>query len=325
MVTTVIHEDAKQTKTENSYWSSSNILTISGIMLFISILWRVVDQFVLQLGSTWMNIMPSKIFPFLIMYGFFWRYRRKEISSVLGLSRKQLRAQFASGIIMVLMISILVDLGGTTLYAILLDPSYPLALHILNPDLLGYMFIFFLTNAFLEETLFRGLLQNSLKTRVSPNRAILLSAIVFGIWHSGWPLVNGSLGDTLLVQVSTMVFFTTILGVLFGVYYEHFSSAHSLVGAIIAHTFFNFISEDFKIGPEPVIQGPDLVFSTPGLMIVSLLMFLIVFSFLLVIFWRYRIEEAAHLWNHSRARAMKRIRGLSRMRLSIKNENSEVR
>ena len=313
MVTTAIHDSVKQEKEKRSYWSSLNLLVVSGIMLTIGIIWRVVDQFVLQLGNTWMNIMPSKLFPFLIILVFFWNYRRREIDSVLGLSRRQLRAQIGAGIAMVFLISILIDFGGTVIYAAFLNNTYPLELHVLNPELLGYMFIFFLTNAFLEETLFRGLLQNSLKTRFSPSRAILLSAITFGLWHSGWPLVNGSIGNALLVQVTSMVFFTTILGLLFGVYYERFSSGQSLMGVIIAHTFFNFISECFKIGPEPVIQGPDLIFSTPGLMAVSLLMFLGVFLFLFVIFWRYKIEQASNLWNRFRGFAAHQIRILSRM------------
>jgi len=324
MVTTAIHDSVKQEKEKCSYWSSLNLLIVSGIMMTIAIIWRVADQFVFQLGSTWMNIMPSKLFPFIIILVFFWKYRRREIDSVLGLSRKQLRAQIGVGIVMVLLISILIDFGGTVIYATLLDQAYPLELHIINPELLGYMFIFFLTNAFLEETLFRGLLQNSLKTRFSPSRAILLSAITFGLWHSGWPLVNGSIGNALLVQVASMVFFTTILGLLFGVYYERFSSGQSLVGAIIAHTFFNFISECFKIGPEPVIQGPDLIFSTPGLMTVSLLMFLGVFLFLFVIFWRYRIEQVGAYWNRFRDYVVNQMRDLSRMTPTIKNEKDEV-
>jgi hypothetical protein len=136
--------------------------------------------------------------------------------------------------------------------------------------------------------------------------------------------VNGAMGTALLVQVSSMVFFTTILGLLFGVYYERFSSGQSLTGAIIAHTFFNFINECFKIGPAPTIQGPDLVFSTPGLMTISLLMFLAVFSFLFVIFWRFRIEQAVGVWNRFREYVVNQIRGLPRMATTMQNNNDEV-
>jgi membrane protease YdiL (CAAX protease family) len=295
MVQTTIQESAPSMKEEHSFWSSMSLLTVSGIMLVIGIAWRVADQFVFGLGDTWLNIMPSKLFPFLIILGFFWRYRRPEIESVLGVSRNQLRVQLAVGLVMGLMISGLIDIGGTVVYGLLLDPTYPLELHILNPQLLWYTLLFFLTNAFLEETLFRGLLQNGLKTRFSANIAIVLSAIAFGFWHAGWPLLNG--GSNVVREVSMMVFFTTILGLLFGVYYERFSSGKSLTGVIVAHTIFNFVNENFKIGPEPSMQGPDMAFLTPGLLGMTLVMFLILFSTFFFVFTRYKIEQVSSLWN----------------------------
>ncbi|MFX1606072.1 MAG: CPBP family intramembrane glutamic endopeptidase [Promethearchaeota archaeon] len=300
-----------------------NLLTVSGIMLAIGIVWRVVDQFVLGLGDTWMNIMPSKLFPFLIIIGFFWRYRRKEIDSVLGLSRNQLRIQLAVGIVMGVLISGLIDIGGTVIYSLFLDPSYPLELHILNVELLGYMFLFFLTNALLEETLFRGLLQNSLKTRFSANAAIALSAIAFGFWHAGWPLLYGSPAREVLMQVSMMVFFTSILGLLFGIYYERFSSGKSLIGVIVAHTIFNFVNEDFKIGPEPTMQGPDMAFVTPGLLGVTLVMFVMTFSVFFFVYGRYKIEQVASLWSRISIRAKNIVPGPSRTKATVNDNKSE--
>lgn len=266
-------------------------------MLAIGTGWRVLDQFVLGLGDTWLNILPSKLFPFLIIIGFFLKYRPGEIATVLGLSRKSLRAHLVVGILIGLSISLLIDFGGTIVYALIFDPAYPLDIHVLAPGLLGYMFIFFLTNALLEETLFRGLIQNGLKTRLSPKWAIILSAIVFGVWHAGWPIVNGAAGTAAVIEVSSMVFFTTVLGLLFGVYYERFSFGQSLVGPIAVHTIINFVAECFKIGPEPMIQGPDLVFSTPGIMATTLLIFLVVFSALFLILWKYRIQDVETLRN----------------------------
>lgn len=311
LVTITVQEKGSVKKSKRSLWASLDLLVVAGFMLVIGIIWRIMDQFVLGLGSTWMNIMPSKLFPLLIILVIFWKYRRDEFGIVLGLSKKQFKAQVTVGLAMVLFISILIDIGGTVFYAIFLDPTYPLELHIINQSLLGYLFVFFLVNAFFEETLFRGLLQNSLKTRISLNKAIFLSAICFGIWHAGWPLVNGLTGIDVIIQVLSMVFFTTILGLLFGVYYAYFSSGQSLVGPIIAHTFFNFVSECFKIGPEPVIQGPDLIFSTPGLMSVSLILFITVFSFLFVIFWHFKIDQVTDLLNRIKVRAMIKIKVLS--------------
>ncbi len=294
MATTQVQEIIESEQVETSAWSSIGLLKIAGIMLAISAVWRIVDQFVLGLGDTWLNIMPSKLFPFLIIIGFFWRYRPKEIDSVLGLTRANYQTQLAVGLVIGIAISFGIDFGGTIVYGLFVDPTYPLQLHILHPELLGYMLLFFLTNAFLEETLFRGLLINAFRTRQSTNRSIYLSAIIFGVWHAGWPLVNG--GADVLNQVVTMVFFTTILGIFLGFYYVRFNSSRSLLGPILVHTMFNYVSECFKIGPEPVIQGPDLIFSNPGLMATTLLMFFLIFIPLGVILWKFRIEQVSVMW-----------------------------
>ncbi|MHA2234354.1 MAG: CPBP family intramembrane glutamic endopeptidase [Candidatus Thorarchaeota archaeon] len=275
---------------------SSGLLKIGGIMLTIAVIWRIVDQFVLGLGSTWMNIFPSKLFPFLIIVGFFWKYRRHEISSILGLSRDKIHSRLAIGILIGLIFAIGIDFGGTIVFAIFVDPTYPLQLHIINQELLGYMFVFFLTNAFLEETLFRGLLINATKTRLSSNLSILLSAIIFGLWHAGWPLVNGAIGGEAVSGIASMVFFTFILGVFFGIYYERFSSSISLIGPIAIHTIINYVSECFKIGPEPIIQGPDIIFSNSGLMAVTFLMFFLTFIPLTMFLWKIKLEQVTDFW-----------------------------
>lgn len=297
MVQATVQESVSSEKRETSKWSSLSLIIIGGIMLTIGIVWRVIDQFILGLGDTWMNIMPSKLFPFLIIIGFFWKFRRSEIGSVLGLSKNQLRVQLSFGLLMGLLISFMIDVGGIVIYALFLDPAYPLELRTLNIELLGYMFLFFLTNSFLEESLFRGLLQNAFKTRFSPNRAIFLSALIFGFWHAGWPILNGGQVEEVMTQVFTIVFFTIILGLLFGIYYERFSSAQSLVGIIIAHTILNFVGECFKIGPEPVMQGPDIVMYNPGIMAVTFVLFFGTFLTLFIVLWRYKIEQISDLWH----------------------------
>lgn len=321
MVTTMTQKSSDSVHDEKSIWASMSILTLSGIMLTIGVVWRIVDQFVLGLGDTWLNILPSKLFPLLIIIGFFWKYRRDEIASVLGLSNNQLKAQLAAGLVIGFMISALIDFGGTIFYGLVIDPTYPLELHILNPELLGYMFFFFLTNAFLEEILFRGLIQNSLKTRYSAKVAILTSAIIFGVWHAGWPLLNASPGESVITTVSMMVFFTTILGLLFGIYYERFSSGESLMGLVVAHIIFNYVSECFKIGPEPTMQGPDLGFANSGVMMVSMLFFLIIFSILFIVFWRYKIEQFSDGWNRISERVRTKLPGQSK-KVTAEHDNS---
>ncbi|MGY5859226.1 MAG: CPBP family intramembrane glutamic endopeptidase [Candidatus Thorarchaeota archaeon] len=324
MVTTMTQKSSDSVHDEKSIWTSMSILTLSGIMLTIGVLWRIVDQFALGLGDTWMNILPSKLFPFLIIFGFFWKYRRDEIASVLGLSRDQLKTQLAAGLVIGFLISALIDFGGTIFYGLVIDPTYPLELHIINPELLGYMFFFFLTNAFLEEILFRGLIQNSLKTRYSPKIAILVSAIIFGVWHAGWPLLNASPGESVITTVAMMVFFTTILGLLFGIYYERFSSGKSLMGLVVAHTIFNYVNECFKIGPEPTMQGPDMGFANPEVMMVSMVFFLIIFSMLFVVFWKYKIEYASERWYRISQSMRNIVPGLSKKETAEQDNTFEV-
>ncbi len=296
MVTTQIQENVESEHEDPSFWTSTGLLKIAGIMLIISVAWRVMDQFVLGLGSTWMNIFPSKLFPFLILLGFFWKYRPHEISSVLGLSQDKFKAHLIVGIVIGIIFAIGIYFGGAIVFALLVDPTYPLQLHIVNEGLLGYMFIFFLTNAFMEEALFRGLLQNSFKTRYGVNVSIMISAVLFGFWHAGWPLVNGAVGGQALGDIASMVFFTMILGIFFGIYYERFSSARSLIGPIAVHTIINFVNECFKIGPEPIIQGPDMVFSNSGLMTITLLIFFLIFIPLSTILWNFKIEQVTGIW-----------------------------
>ncbi|TFH05392.1 MAG: CPBP family intramembrane metalloprotease [Candidatus Thorarchaeota archaeon] len=308
MTTTMTEKTIKPIQEEPSMWSSMNLLVIAGIMLTIGIIWRIVDQFILGLGDTWMNIMPSKLFPFLILIGFFWKYRRQGIDHVLGLSKNKLRLQISVGIFLGLLLTFMIRLGGPLIYGLFLDPSYPIDIHIVDIELLGYMFLFFLTNAFLEETLFRGLLQNSFKTRVTPNKAILLSAVFFGLWHAGWPILNGGPISEVMSQVSTLVFGSLILGLLFGFYYERFSSGQSLVGIIVIHTILNFVGECFKIGPDSGIQGPDIPVFSPALTLVSFVLFLITFSALFILFMRYKIEQVSALWKQLGYRLEIRLR-----------------
>ncbi|MFW9957197.1 MAG: CPBP family intramembrane glutamic endopeptidase [Candidatus Odinarchaeota archaeon] len=294
MAATQTQELIEPTRQEVSLWTSIGLVKLSGIMLLIAVIWRIIDQFVLGLGDTWVNIFPSKLFPFLIILVVFLKYRPTEIESVLGLSQNRIRAQFTVGLVIGIIFAVGIDFGGSIVYALFLDSTYSLKLHILNQELLGYTFLFFLTNAFLEETLFRGLLLNAFKTRMAPIVSIVLSAIIFGFWHAGWPIING--GTDVLGQVASMVFFTMLLGMFFGIYYERFSSASSLIGPITIHTIINFCSENFKIGPEPVIQGPDLAFSNGELMITTLSMFFLIFIPLGLFLWKFKIEQVTGRW-----------------------------
>jgi len=139
----------------SSPWSKINLLILGLVFLIIGAIWRVVDVFVFDLGNSWINIMPSKLGPLLLLLSLFYLYRREQLGEILGLSRHKLRSHIAVGFIVFLTLYIVVDIGAAVLYASLLDPSYPLDLYAVSNSLLVYGFIFFFVNAVFEETLFR--------------------------------------------------------------------------------------------------------------------------------------------------------------------------
>ena len=301
MVLESIEVSERQQNQNASIWSRMSLIHLSIIMLIIAASWRVVDVFILGLGNTWINILPSKLFPLLIIIGIFWRFRNEETKPILGLSSTMLRPHLAMGLIIAISLFFSVDVGGPLLYASLFDPSYSMALNVVFLDYIWYVFLFMFVNAIFEETLFRGLLQNAFKTHTTPNRAIILSAIFFGIWHVVWPLASSMEGGN-ATEAIALVVMTGIFGGLFGVYYERFSSGKTLSGPILAHALLNFFNECFKFGPDPSVEGPDFSFQSPILMALTLLMYLGAFIVLLIIAWRFKIEQVQTFWLHLRTK-----------------------
>lgn len=281
---------------QESFWSRIGLLRLAGLMLVIAVIWRLTDVFILGLGDTWINIMPSKLFPFLIMLGLFFRYRTDEVAPVLGLGRQQLRIQLFFGVIIGCSMYVFIEILPPLIYGTLFDKSYPLDFTVLFVDILWYQFIFFFTNALLEETLFRGLIQNGLRPRFTPNRAIILSALAFGVWHLCWPVINGLSGNFSLSEAASMFVFTTILGLFFGTYYEKFSSRVTLAGPITIHTLVNFLNEDFKLGPAPSTQGPDFAFGSPVLMGITFIFLITTLVVLIRLASSTRAEHVQSWW-----------------------------
>jgi len=284
-------EEPLETENKAPWATRASILALTAVLLTIATVLRMTDILVLGLGDTWINILPSKIIPALLLLGIFWRYRRDEIPSMLGLTTKDHRVHIVMGLVMFAGLYFVVDVGATLIYA-LFDPSYPIALTIVDPMLFPYMIFFFFVNAVMEETYFRGILQNGLKTKYSANISILISATIFGVWHAVWSLVTGH-----LMEGMVLVIFSGILGGFFGVYYEYFSEGKSLMGPIVGHWLFNLFNENVKFGPGEAIQGPDLVFGSPWIMPIAIGLFFIIFGFLFYVAYKYRVDDVRNLFH----------------------------
>jgi membrane protease YdiL (CAAX protease family) len=261
-------------------------------MVALGVILRHLDVFVFSLGSTWMNILPCKVISLAILMGVFWIYRREEISSILGLTSENLKTNLMFGLILGIGMYFSINVLSMILY-LFIEPSVGLQFSILiGPELLVYTLIFFAINAVYEEALFRGLLQNGFRKRYGVKAGILLSAAIFGVWHLVWPVYtyftegNFPVGDAVV-----MVVFSGLLGIVFGVYYERFTTRVSLVGPIAAHMLLNYLNESFKVALDTVVQGPDLSFISPVHMALGLSIALLTFSSCIIFFWKFRLEQ----------------------------------
>jgi membrane protease YdiL (CAAX protease family) len=279
-------------------FSRISLIPLSGLMLFLAVMWRNLDVFVLGLDKMWTNIMPSKLFPLLILLGLFWKYRNEEFGSVLGLRSINLKSHLILGAIVGVTLYLLGDFFAAILYATFFDPSLSLDIIILNADLLWYSAIFFLVNGIYEEALFRGLLQNGLRTHFSVNKALLLSASIFGIYHLIWPIQTFVMeGVFPFTRAMIMVIFSGLLGLTFGIYYERFDSRRSLAGPIAAHTILNVLNENIKISSAEIVPGPDVLLVNPIQMAIALILVSIAFITIITIGWKFRFEHVQLTWS----------------------------
>jgi membrane protease YdiL (CAAX protease family) len=278
--------------------SRLSLLSLSSLMLFLAVMWRNLDVFVFGLDKMWTNIMPSKLCPLLILLFLFWKYRNKEFESVLGLSRKNLKAHLILGGIIGIVLYILGDFLAAVIYATFFDPSLSLDIIIVNVNLLWYSAIFFLVNGIYEEALFRGLLQNGLRDHFTANKALLISASIFGIYHLIWPIQTFVMDGVFpFTRAIVMVIFSGLLGLTFGIYYERFDRRRSLAGPIAAHTILNILNENIKVSSIEVVPGPDVLLVNPIQMAIALILVSIAFTAIITIGWKFRFEHAQLTWS----------------------------
>lgn len=274
-----------------------NLLLLTSIILIIGIVWRHIDIFILNLDEAWTNILPSKLFPLLLILVIFWFYRRTEIESVLGLNRSNLKGHLVIGFLIGLVLFVFGDMLAAIIYSMFFDSSQSLEFIIIEPDLLWYSIIFFFINATYEEILFRGLLQRSFTHYTSINRAIFISAVIFGFYHLIWPVQSFIESGTFsLNQAFVMVVFSGILGSLFGIYFERFSEGKCLTGPITAHWLLNSLNENCKFTSPTVVPGPDVLLVAPLQMGIALILVTIAFISLFYISLKYTITEILSKW-----------------------------
>lgn len=116
-------------------------------------------------------------------------------------------------------------------------PLLAFGLFTANPAVLGQRLI---SNAFqngpFEEFLFRGALQTRLRSFISADSALVVQALLFGVWHIGLGLTMT--GGDVLAAVAYTIVFQSLLGIGLGVV---FARTWSLIAPSILHVLMNSV------------------------------------------------------------------------------------
>jgi membrane protease YdiL (CAAX protease family) len=204
----------------------------------VSLVFRIIDIFVLNMGDTDFGILPSKIIPIILILGYL--HYTKHNASTVGLHTHLLRLSVFLGLV-VSLVYVGIDIGGSLVSLSIAGAQPTLSLYTL--DYLGYDLVYQTANAFMEEILFRGLMLRCLMTRFTPQRANFLQALCFGLWHLVWP-INTLLAGYISLQGAILwsieyVLSGTIMGFAWG---YMFLRTGSLVAPILNHFIINFSS-----------------------------------------------------------------------------------
>ena len=92
-----------------------------------------------------------------------------------------------------------------------------------------------LNNGFFEEFLFRGALQTRLGGLIGPSSALVLQALVFGVWHLGLGFTDTGHAGLVPALASTIVH-QSVIGLAYGIVFER---TRNLLAPSVAHVLIN--------------------------------------------------------------------------------------
>lgn len=222
-------------------------------LLFLTLLLRLNDIFILKIDERFGEIIISKALGFFLILLFMLLV--KERLSTIGLHRKYYRFCVCLGFLLNLVLY-LISYGIEYFILLVQDQGPHLTLTALDPKqgvqggfLFGVWLIFGnIINALMEESLFRGVFLPAFKTRFPFWMSNLFQSLLFGAWHLVWPLkyyLSGeqSLFGALLYGV-VLLLGTVTFGYIWG---YMFDKTNSLWTAIAAHFAANTIQNVLHI------------------------------------------------------------------------------
>ncbi len=228
-----------------------------GLMMFaLAYVFRIFDIFVLKLEETPYKIWTSKLIPLIIIFvAMYFLTGKRSFFKTLGITRNRLIQALSVGIF----------LGGLTFIAVDIFPQIITEMYLSNPINFGLLFatplawsiFFYSINAIFEEILFRVILLNGFMKYVNKKIAILLQALMFGLWHVVWGIYNATDISSVIILSLQYFVFTSIIGIVLGIYYVYYSSMQNIWGIVGFHWAIDFLREHIYIVASN-IEGPAL-------------------------------------------------------------------
>lgn len=234
-------------------FSLARPFVIALALFLIVVALRYIEVFVPGLGALPDKTIVSRGLGFLLILGYL-RVLQKPISSI-GLHAQNLDKAFLIGGLSLIILY-------TTLYAV---QFYRLSSAGETPRLVfgainhetaamgGLFFTLFylfgqIVNAFMEETIFRGVALPQLMRRFSFGKANALQAFLFGLAHLVWPFSNWMRGQATageaIAEAGFLMVATTAGGLVFGYLYYR---TDSLWTSVFAHFIDNVVGLFFHI------------------------------------------------------------------------------
>ncbi|NHJ14169.1 MAG: CPBP family intramembrane metalloprotease [Candidatus Thorarchaeota archaeon] len=216
----------------------SNPTSLAVFFFSISLVFRLIDIFILNMGDTDFGILPSKVIPLILILAFL--HHTKQGISAVGLHAHLVRAGVFLGLVASL-VYLGISVGGVFVSLGLIGANPIISLY--KFDYLGQDLIYQTANAIMEEVLFRGLMLRCFMTRFSLHKANFLQAFCFGLWHVVWPINTLLAGYISLEGAMLWSIEYTLSGTIMGFAWGYmFLRSGTLVAPILNHFVINFSS-----------------------------------------------------------------------------------
>jgi membrane protease YdiL (CAAX protease family) len=216
------------------------------VLLAIAVVLRVVDIFLLPLAEATGEAFLHKVLGLVMVVAYVWAAGQP--LAAIGLHGRRLGGAIfigATTMVLALLVAFGVQWGAlrvageqAALVVAAIDPKTGLAGEGWGFAL--WLFVGNLVNSFMEEGLFRGVMLTHFRLRLSPWRANLLQAVIFGLWHLAWPIWRLVYGHADLAAVASESAFIVAGATVSGLVYGYlFLKTDSLWAGWIAHTINN--------------------------------------------------------------------------------------